>query len=214
MPTAFEAQYPQRDAHGRSLAAPQDGRALLSDAGQSRAWLDGGDPVHRQHSAVKGGASPASLRRGADLLERRGRGMDGEDQDERARRATSCFCRASSCTPCSAPRPAGSTSSASSIRATIRRSTTSLCETPMPAHAQTLSALAEAIVGGGIRVVDLTVPLEAGRRPSGCRRSSRRPSPSRSRRSRATTRAARPGTGTTSPAASTPARTSMRRFTG
>jgi len=63
----------------------------------------------------------------------------------------------------------------------------------MAIHAQTLSTLIDGILRGGIRVVDLTVPLDAATQ---------------------TIRLPPLGTGTTSAAVSIPAPTSMRPFTG
>ena len=87
-------------------------------------------------------------------------------------------------------------------------------QTPSTPGAQTLAQLVGGILGGGIRVVDLTVPLEPATPTIQLPPQFAPSNPFSLRRSRATMSAARAGTGTILPAVSTPARTSMPRFTG
>ena len=77
-----------------------------------------------------------------------------------------------------------------------------------------LSDLTEAIRDGTIDVIDLTAPLSDTTPVIKLPEPFGNTAPSRCARSAGTTSAARPGTGTTSPPASTPAPTSTRRCTG
>jgi hypothetical protein len=80
--------------------------------------------------------------------------------------------------------------------------------------AQLLGQLAGAIVGGGIRVIDLTVPLESATPTIQLPPPFAPSKPFRWRKFPATTSAGPPGIGTTSRAVSIPAHISMRPFTG